>query len=202
MFNSTVLLSLLFCVAGIVFWIRSHVSPETYQTSIGKRLTVYSATSDQGQWTLKRIVRIPKPPRDETDLALVHDMGEFYGVRRLISSADVAHERRWLGFGYLHLTDADDPEFLNSAFPYVVSFTFLNLPYWFLVGVTVILPALSLRSAIRRSRGRRRIKSGMCQYCGYDLRASPGRCPECGSEVAEISSIVRRQTPGSLGRSV
>ena len=53
-----------------------------------------------------------------------------------------------------------------------------TVPFWgFLVGLSCV--AYSLRGA--RSRGGKR---GHCATCGYDLRATPARCPECGSRSA------------------
>jgi hypothetical protein len=52
------------------------------------------------------------------------------------------------------------------------------VPCWFLVTCGLMLPAVWLKRA-RRDRHRRR--AGLCKRCGYDLRASPERCPECGT---------------------
>ncbi len=50
-------------------------------------------------------------------------------------------------------------------------------PHWFLALLFAILPGLRLRSILRT---RRRHRAGLCPHCGYDLRATPDRCPECG----------------------
>jgi hypothetical protein len=55
------------------------------------------------------------------------------------------------------------------------------VPYWFLAAVTGVLPLLQLVRALRRRARRRR---GLCVHCGYDLRETSGRCPECGTTAA------------------
>jgi hypothetical protein len=54
-------------------------------------------------------------------------------------------------------------------------------PYWFLTSAAAVAPGLWLRRALRRRRERARHRGGLCPGCGYDLRATPGRCPECGT---------------------
>ncbi len=67
------------------------------------------------------------------------------------------------------------PIFLN-AWPSKAS---LVLPFWLptlLFGLVVWIVGTPLY------RRRKRMKLGLCLKCGYDLRGSKDRCPECGEE--------------------
>lgn len=55
------------------------------------------------------------------------------------------------------------------------------IPYWCIAAGLALLPAFAIR---RRLRQRKRRIANRCANCGYDLRASPARCPECGSVPA------------------
>jgi hypothetical protein len=60
----------------------------------------------------------------------------------------------------------------------------LWVPHWFPVAATAVPPLLWLGVYGRRAWvHRRRTRLGLCRRCGYDLRASAGRCPECGTET-------------------
>lgn len=54
-----------------------------------------------------------------------------------------------------------------------------------LLSAVLVFGGLALRQA---SEARRPVRPGVCLRCGYDLRATPGRCPECGAVAAEAKS--------------
>jgi hypothetical protein len=58
---------------------------------------------------------------------------------------------------------------------------------WLLFPITTALPVIWVLLFLRRRRTRLRNERGQCLKCGYDLRATPGRCPECGTS-ADYSS--------------
>jgi hypothetical protein len=52
------------------------------------------------------------------------------------------------------------------------------VPHWFVILAGAVLPGAWFH---RRRRAGYRSRRGLCLACGYDLRGSPDRCPECGA---------------------
>lgn len=56
----------------------------------------------------------------------------------------------------------------------------LSIPLWLPLALDSVIPA----AAIWRYRRRDVSRPGCCPACGYDMRANPARCSECGHEPA------------------
>ena len=54
---------------------------------------------------------------------------------------------------------------------------------WFVMGPAAWPAYTGLRCILANRRADARWRKGLCVECGYDLRASPDRCPECGRSV-------------------
>jgi hypothetical protein len=69
---------------------------------------------------------------------------------------------------------------------YFINFFFVGprlwVPYWPIALLTAIFPICWCLAYFRR---RHRKQLGQCGMCGYDLRATPDRCPECGTVPVE-----------------
>ncbi|HEY8667584.1 MAG TPA: hypothetical protein VIL86_13030 [Tepidisphaeraceae bacterium] len=107
----------------------------------------------------------------------------FYGllILLLVMQGQAHHYRPafWmLGF----IAPAGAPIVLCVLFPHPESWPLVPFLFW--VGFFALF-ALAVLTVRRLGFGRGIQEDGLCRRCGYDLRATPERCPECGTAVPQ-----------------
>jgi len=120
------------------------------------------------------IVALPSLATAETPPAfdVVVDRAYSDNVLSVVLSPPCQFEQKFAGIQYLSGT------YLLGDRSAVVRM--IELPYWLLcVPVGWLMIKRLRRAIVQRNRHRR----GLCLSCGYDLRATTDRCPECGTAM-------------------
>ena len=177
-------ISLLLCLLTIVSWVWSYWY--TVDACRGWGDKQYELGLDGGQIVGVRFRNWPRP----TGLRIEWGPRDVPPPRR--SSTRPASNWGPLGIGWITHSYSHVLGFgwatgkywppISWHFVTMPLFQRLEMPCWFLVIVTGSLPAFRIAGIYyRRQRNRRRQQHGLCPACGYDLRATPDRCPECGT---------------------
>lgn len=98
---------------------------------------------------------------------------QFYPKWDFAEETIHSENRRWVGLWAFHFSHRSgiltDTHWSNLE---------VKLPYGPLILLLLVSPAIWILRAWRVRR------PGICKQCGYDLRGTPSRCPECGTIVA------------------
>jgi hypothetical protein len=172
LFNLAAAVSLLVCSVMLILWVRSYSVCETLSYN---RVTVDNFelsdcfASWGGELAFIRWRSVTQwVEHDGFGVGLDYSRPE--GLVHPLADWDSTNGVLNLGFA-AHKTDDENGLRVNVV-----------APDWFLVVVFAVLPIVWLLSHLRP----RLRRPGRCTTCGYDLRATPDHCPECGAVPAPV----------------
>lgn len=183
-------LSLIFCAGTVAFWLRGYFVADV--VGYGDSHTAGELTSHNGflvLWRWQSIDPLGLPAAVPRGLHYNTTDPEqpFYYVLpgAYVTQVVGPHRIWWLGLrqiGVRYLI------FAEPSIPRLNQIEILHIPCWLILTIGALWPAG--RYLWRYLQHRRRLRHlarcfrlGVCATCGYDLRASPERCPECGTPV-------------------
>ena len=173
------ILSLLACLAVACLWWRGRETTDCidYTHTTEHRDTITSLYSWRGSFVLE-IRREPPARWNRRYRGLASRSFPSAHVWTAEHLKDLRRHASWtvgIGVGYAPFVDDSG----SGAAVAATSWTFWVPPVYPLI-LLAMSPALWIYRFIRQ---RRRVAFGRCAHCGYDLRASADRCPECGQPV-------------------
>ena len=198
MFNALAALSLVLCVGSVTLWVRSYWRADEFSI---ERTRKWKLMDDSGifNWSVLReypaqatldaqrhFGHFVRAGPDEAVASVVrfeHRSGEPSGwtVRWMMFRVTFGREKEDIGVGGRVLDHGRISLFLERSGPNV------TIPAWSFVFAFAVSPGVWVVRLLGRRRMERRVLEGCCGECGYDLRGSPGRCPECGSiRIGEV----------------
>ena len=170
--------SLLICAGIGALWIGSYAAPGGTSWG-GEPRTRWHVSSQSGRLTVQR-VRVYQRLPYRTHIVRPGQRSEFHGVPGVVVAREEGRMRPRVGW--------EAPPFrLDLPTTRYSWFDRVETSYWLLFMLAALLPAVWVRRA-REWRRQSRAAQNLCAACGYDLRASPGRCPECGAPVSGSSA--------------
>jgi hypothetical protein len=180
--NLLTILSLLLCVAAVAMWVTGYRWGTSLTWTRGDPVG-----TDQGFLEVSLLSE-----RGEAAAVIDREWAHCdQDVGPLLARAEWPSRLRWgwrpSGGMFDHLTDSDI--WPTAGFAAVDNrtelspqdgsrYTVLMAPWWAAAAAFAVLPTIRLSRRLWRRR-----KAGSCPTCGYDLRATPGRCPECGTRA-------------------
>ena len=189
--NLLAALSLLLCVAVAVVWVRSYWHFDKLTLS-WNRPSAESQRSDAefvtvGSWPGRVVFAAVRVAGADarwfqwaaSDTPSIRDPG-LHLARGGWAYNRRATGRRPLFTHHYRVRDASNPWTTGNGGSALGTERSIAVPHWLLILLTAVAPLAWLRSDLARRHRCRRVRHNLCPECGYDLRATPGRCPECG----------------------